>query len=97
MVKKEPALGFTDEQGVMSRDVIAQIAAGYSEADPNTQLRAAQFIYQDKKGRLDINKQSGLNLNVLMINEQIQVRMRQAIAAKQRSLGGVVEVETIAA
>src|SRR5215813_108072 len=75
-------LNFTDEQEQAAIDVIANIARGYTEADENTQLRAAMFLRNDKRGRLDIVKQSaGLNINVLLFNEQ----MAKAIAAKERS------------
>src|SRR6266576_6469949 len=74
--------GFTPEQEQAALDVIANIARGYTDSDERTQLRAATFVRNDRRGRLDIGKQlNGLNINVISFNEQ----MAKAIAAKQRS------------
>ncbi len=73
---------FTTEQERLAIDVISQIVAGYTEADENTRLRAAMFLRNDRRGRLDVVKQSaGLNINVLMMHEQ----MKKAIAAMERA------------
>lgn len=82
-------IGFTDEQEQAVVDVIANIARGYTDADERTQLRAAMFLRNDKRGRLDIGKQlNGLNINVINFNEQMQ----KAIAAKQRSKEQIIDI-----
>jgi len=87
--KAPKEIGFTDEQEQAVVDVISNIARGYTDADERTQLRAAMFLRNDRRGRLDIGKQlSGLNINVISFNEQ----MRKAIAAKQRSKEQVIEI-----
>ena len=82
-------IGFNDEQEQAIVDVIANIARGYTDADERTQLRAAMFLRNDRRGRLDIGKQlNGLNINVINFNEQ----MKKAIEAKQRSKSQVVDI-----
>jgi len=82
-------IGFNDEQEQAVIDVISNIARGYTEADERTQLRAAMFLRNDRRGRLDIGKQlTGLNINVISFNEQ----MRKAIEAKNRSKSQVVDI-----
>lgn len=85
-------LSFTDEEEKMARQVISNIARGYvDDVDPRTQLKAAMYIRDDTKGRLDVVKaQVGLNLNVIMFNEQ----MKKAIAAKNRSKG-IVDIQEV--
>lgn len=76
---------FTEEEHTMARQVIAN-AARYSE-DENLKFRAACYIRDDKKGRLDtIKANTGLNINVVMFNEQIA----KARKAKDRALEGRV-------
>jgi hypothetical protein len=78
--KVKDDLNFTDEEEVAARQVITNIAR-YSE-DERLRLRAAIYIRDDKKGRLDVVKQmNGLNINVIHFNDQ----MKRAIAAKERA------------
>jgi len=85
--KKDETLCFDDAQEKLALDVIYQIAAGHTEADDNTRLRAAMYIRNDRRNRLDVVKQqAGLNINVIMMQDQ----MKKAIAAIQRSKGEVV-------
>lgn len=87
--EKPKEIGFNEEQEQDVIDVISNIARGYTDADERTQLRAAMFLRNDRRGRLDIGKQlSGLNINVINFNEQ----MKKAIAAKQRSKDQVVDI-----
>jgi hypothetical protein len=59
---------FTEDDNALALKVIKRIAE-YSE-DDNTALKAAQFIRNDKKGRLD-NRAGfkGLNININVLNE----------------------------
>lgn len=80
--KKQDDFNFTDEEEVMARQVIASLAR-YSD-DERVKLRAAIYVRDDKRGRLDVLKNmNGLNINVISFNEQ----MKKAIAAKNRSKG----------
>ena len=96
-VKKEPELGFNDQQ---HQDAIAVISSimQYSE-DENLKLRAATFIRNDIKGRLDVNKNgsmTGLNINVTMMQEQMHKaleRVANALKSPERSVNAI-EVET---
>ena len=75
--------GFTDTEEKACRSVIAQIAQ-YAE-DDHVRLRAAMYVRNDKKGRLDIAKaQQGLNINVTMINEGIAQAIERANASRNR-------------
>lgn len=57
--------------------------------DERLRARLACYIRDDKKGRLDAVKQmAGLNVNVVMINEQ----MKKAQAAIERARNGVKQV-----
>ncbi|SRR6266404_870275 len=86
---KKDEVEFTDEEHQTAKDVIVNTAR-YSE-DERVRLKAAMYIRDDKKGRLDVLKQfSGLNINVFEFNET----MRKAIAAKNRAKG-IVDVECI--
>jgi len=79
---------FTDEEHVMARQVIANIAR-YSD-DESLQLRAAVYIRDDKTGRLDAVKQmAGLNINVLEFNTD----MKKALASIERSKNTVIEAK----
>ena len=81
---------FSDEEETMARQVIASLAR-YSD-DERVKFRAAVYIRDDKRGRLDVVKNmNGLNINVISFNEQ----MKKAIAAKNRSKGIVTDVEEI--
>jgi hypothetical protein len=87
-VKKDDALDFTEDQVRRATDVILHLAQ-YSE-DENIRFRAARYIRDDKKGRLDVIKSmTGLNINVLTINEQ----MKRAIDAVNKSKG-IIDVDT---
>lgn len=80
--KKEDALQFTEDEASEMKGIILNIAR-YEEDDQNLKFKAAKFILEDKKGRLDIGKQMpALNINVLSFNEQ----MKKALAAEQRTL-----------
>lgn len=85
--KKDVEACFTDEEETMARQVIAEIAR-YNE-DDRLRLRAAMYIRDDKKGRLDVMKSLvGLNFNALTFNDQ----MRKAIEAKNRSKSQVIDI-----
>lgn len=88
---KDEECNFSASEEKRAIEVIAQIAQ-FSE-DDNCRLRAAIFIRQDKRGRLDAVKQmAGLNINVISMNEQ----MKKALSAIQKSKGGqVVDVEEV--
>lgn len=75
--------GFSDQEALAARKVIANIAQ-YGE-DEQLRLRAAMYVRNDKKGRLDIAQASkGLNINVTMINAGIQKAIERATASRNR-------------
>ena len=80
--KVDDSLNFTEDELVRSNQVIASLMQ-YAE-DENLRFRAAKYIRDDKKGRLDApSALAGLNVNVLMFDE----RLKKALEAKNRSLG----------
>lgn len=80
--KKDDALQFTENEAEEMKGIILNIAR-YEEDDQNLKFKAAKFILEDKKGRLDIGKQMNtLNINVLDFNEQ----MKRALEAERRTL-----------
>lgn len=88
--KKDVEACFTDEEEVMARQVIANIAR-YSD-DERIKLKAAVYIRNDKRGRLDVVSQmNGLNINVITFNEQL----KKAKAAIERSKNsGVIDINS---
>jgi hypothetical protein len=87
-LKIDESLDFTEEQVKRATDVILHLAQ-YSD-DENLRFRAARYIRDDKKGRLDVVQQmTGLNINVITINEQ----MRKALEAVNKSKE-IVDVES---
>lgn len=88
-IKVDESLDFTEDQVKRATDVILHLAQ-YSE-DESLRFRAARYIRDDKKGRLDvIRSMTGLNINVLTINEQMQ----KAIAAVNKSKG-IVDIDSM--
>jgi len=82
--KGDSELDFNETEAKEARDVIMQIAR-YAE-DDNLRLKAARYIRDDKKGRLDFGQQmKGLNINVLQFNAQMQKAIEATHRAKQLS------------
>lgn len=80
--KKDDALQFTENEAEEMKGIILNIAR-YEEDDQSLKFKAAKFILEDKKGRLDIGKQMNtLNINVLDFNAQL----KKAIEAEKRTL-----------
>lgn len=78
--KKDVDFCFSDDEAMAAKQAIVEIMR-YTD-DDNLKLRAAKYLLDDKKGRLDVVKQqTGLNVNILQFNEHMQ----QALAAVQRS------------
>ena len=78
--KKDADFCFTDDEGIAAKQVIANLMR-YSD-DENLRFRAAKYLLDDKKGRLDIVKeQTGLNINILQFNQH----MKEALEAVKRS------------
>ena len=88
--KQDDTLNFTDDELVRANQVIINLMQ-YSE-DENLRFRAAQYVRNDKKGRLDVVQQmAGLNVNVLQFNDQMQ----RALAAMQRAKGEIADKPAI--
>lgn len=88
-----PEDDFSEDEAVMARQAIAQVMM--TTDDDYLKLRAAQYIRNDKKGRLDsVNGLKNLNINVMAFNEN----MRKVQEARERTLKMVenktIEVET---
>lgn len=76
---EKKAVDFTPEDADLALSVIRRVAQ-YSE-DDSTALKAAMFIRNDKKGRLDVKKGlRNLNLNISVINDHIQKAIDAASA-----------------
>ena len=79
--KKEDELNFTPDEQAIAKRVIAELAMGAE--DDHVRLRAAKYLRDDAKGRLDLGKASDLRINVLQFN-QILVRAKESIAEGMR-------------
>lgn len=89
LARKEPELSFSQDEAIEMRNIMVQIAK-YAE-DPNLQFRAARYIYDDVKGRNDLD--SGIkqvNINVMTFNEQMQ----KALAAANRTAQKAIDIAT---
>lgn len=76
---KKDAAVFSDEEAEEMKSILLNLAR-YSD-DENLQFKAAKYIRDDHKGRLDIAKtMPGLNISVIAFNEQ----MKKAYAAINR-------------
>jgi hypothetical protein len=71
MVKAgEPDLDYTSQEQQIAKNIILNLAQ-FAE-DDNLRLRAATYIRDDAKGRLDVVKaMAGLNVNVNLFQEQL--------------------------
>lgn len=83
----KPKDGWTDEELERVDEVIFNLAV-YGE-DENLQFKAARYIRDDKKGRLDPKNLKSLNINITQVN----VRMEKARIAMQRARESKVLVE----
>lgn len=71
-------LDFKDDELARANQIIANLA--FYADDPNLQFRAARYIRQDRKGRLDgIKGLRGLNFNATVFNIHLQ-QANQAVA-----------------
>ena len=82
--KKNVELNYNDDEAQEMKAIVLNLAR-YSE-DERLQFRAAQYVLDDKKGRLDNVQMSknmvNVNVNVMTINSIIQ----KALAAEQRTI-----------
>lgn len=86
---KKADLSFSDEEALAAKQTIAY-AAQFAE-DEHLKFRAAQFVLQDKKGRLDVAK--GIkNLNISL--NTFMVHLEKANAITQKRARPVVELES---
>ena len=79
---------FSKEDQIAARDVIARIAL-YGDENPELQFRAAKYVRDDAKGRLDIAAGiSSLNINVALFQQQLDKskRARELTLAKAKSI-----------
>lgn len=68
---EDDGLNFNEDDLRRMNDVIRDIAL--SAEDDNLRFKAATYIRNDKKGRLEPQKQlAGQNFNILMINEKLK-------------------------
>lgn len=88
--RKEPELNFSQDEAAEMKAIMLNVAR-YAE-DPNLQFRAARYIYDDAKGRNDL--ESGIkhvNINVMTFNEQMQ----KALAAANRTAAkAIIDVKS---
>jgi hypothetical protein len=85
-VKQEAEVGFTDTEEQEAKKVIGEIMKD-EEVDAHTRLRAAIFVRQDKRGRLDTGKKSlsdirKVNVTIIQFNQQLN----RATEARQRAM-----------
>lgn len=82
--KQDDQLNFSEDELVRANQTIAQIMQ-YAE-DDHLRLRAARYIRDDKKGRLDVTQMKGLNINVLQFNTVLQRARERVAAAKAKDI-----------
>lgn len=89
--KTDDNLTFTDDEERMARQAIANIVR-YTD-DEHLRLRAAIYIRDDKKGRLDVVQASkGLNINLIAVNEQMRRAMEAVAKSKALPAGKANQV-----
>jgi hypothetical protein len=66
---------FSKDEALLAKEAIVRVMQ--SSDDDQLVLRAAKYIRDDKKGRLDVDKLRGLNINVFAFNEQLK-KVKQA-------------------
>ena len=81
-------LNFNEQELIAANQVIAQIMQ-YSE-DDNLRLRAARYIRDDKKGRLDATQMRGLNINAIQFNIRLQAARKSISESREKQV--VLEV-----
>lgn len=78
--KEKVDLGFSEQDQLVAKQMIAEIAA--TAEDDHTRLRAAQYIRNDAKGRLDLGAKNTPQINVLIFNEALARAQKQMRAAR---------------
>lgn len=86
--KTNSAYDYTDSEAEEAKTIILNLMR-YSE-DEHLQAKCAFRVMDEKKGRLDVQKQvQGLNINIVQFNEQLD----KVRAARERSEAKVVDIE----
>ena len=70
LAKEEPNLAFSLDEQELAKRVIADIATGSD--DDYLRLRAARYIHDDSKGRLDPVGAQNLKINVAIFNQFLE-------------------------
>lgn len=96
-IKKDPELGFDDEQLMAANRTIVEVMN--TSDDDGLRLRAAMYLRNDKKGRLDAARAfSNIKVNILQFNEDMKKAMK-AIGGDTKLLNNenesTIEVETV--
>lgn len=87
--KQDSALEFTEREAEEMKGIILNLAR-YSDDDPHLQFKAASFILNDKKGRLDGGRQlSDRQAPVIQFN----IQMQKALAAKERTQQKCIDIQ----
>jgi hypothetical protein len=87
----DETLNFSDTELKAANETILQLMQ--SSEDENIRFRAAKYIRDDKKGRLDaVSKMNGMNVNVLMFNDHMKKALEAVERSRQISSGVVVDV-----
>lgn len=81
--------GFSTSEEQEARGVIANLMR--DSDDDFIKLRAAKYIRDDKKGRLDPIKAQHLNINIVTINDTL----RKAREARARVKSTIIDVKTV--
>jgi len=73
-------LQFSEDDQLVAKQIIAELAS--NSEDENVKLRAAKYIRDDSKGRLDLGSKNAPRINVLVFNEALERAARQMRAAR---------------
>lgn len=91
-MKTDSSLDFTDGEGEEAKAVLLSLMR-YSE-DENLRGRLAQYVINDKKGRLDVERApSGLNINVNLFQQHLQQALSAVDRAKTATVKTIVNLE----
>ena len=82
-IKLKEEDGFSDQEEVRARRAILEVM-DYAD-DEHLKLRAAMYVRNDKKGRLDEAKNArGINVNINLLNQHIQQAAQRIAESKNK-------------
>ena len=87
--KDDDTLQFKTSEAEEMKAIILNIAR-YEEDDQHLKFKAAKFVLEDKKGRLDVGKELGHNTFNFQINN-FKEQMAKALQAAERTKAMIID------